>query len=190
MKIRNQFVKNVLIEPVPKYSDENLAWQGAPSIVVTKGGRLFLSKITGGIYEPDPRNASVLIYSDDHGETWSEPILAIESKQDENIRVADLELWVDTDGALHMFWNECPYPKGLDMPTYEQKVDMENDSLYHSLESQNYLCEAICKDPDAEELYFEKARVIFQSGMRNHQFVTKSGRWLYPSAKTAPCEYY
>ena len=190
MKIKNQFVENAILDPMPKYADENLAWQGAPSIARTKGGRLFVSKFTGGIYEPDPRNADVLIYSDDDGKTWSDPILAIESKPDEYIRVYDLELWVDPDGVLHLFWNECPYPKGLEMPTYEQVVDMENDSEYHSLEAMTYLCEAICRDPDADELFFEDVRVIFKKVMRNHPFVTKSGRWLYPTAKTEPCEFY
>ena len=80
MRITNRFAENVKIEFDDTYREENRAWQGAPTLARTKGGRLYVGFMSGGIYEPDPRNNCLLVYSDDNGETWSEPILSIESK--------------------------------------------------------------------------------------------------------------
>lgn len=172
------------------YRDENRAWQGVPSIVRTRGGRLLATFVSGGIYEPDPRNCCLLVYSDDDGESWSAPVLSIEGKPEEYIRASDGELWLAPNGSLWLIWAEIPYPAGLPLPTYEQKIDMENDSEYHQLESQVRMYAAICEEPDGEELIFGEARCLFNGYQKNRPFVTPSGRWLFPTWITAPREYY
>ena len=190
MRILSSFASNAIVDGLCEYREENRAWQGVPSIEITRGGRLFCACTSGGIYEPDPRNYSVLQYSDDKGDTWSEVVLAIVSKPEERVRASDLELWIAPDGAMWLFWSEIPYPDGLDLPTYEQKVDMENDSEYHLLEGQARTYACYCEDPDAEELEFTEPKFMFGSIMRNKPFVTDSGRWLFPAWITSARPYY
>ena len=190
MKIKNQFMPNAVISPGEEYSEKERAWQGAPSIAMTDGGRLFVGFMSGGIYEPDPRNHMVLVYSDDKGDTWSEPVLVIESKPKNNTRCFEIELWRSPENELWMFWVEVPYRDGLGMPTYEQQINMENDSEYHALEGRSVTFASVCKDPDADELEFSEPRALFNSVIRNTPYVTDSGRWLFPTYITSPREFY
>lgn len=190
VKIGNQFAENVNIDPAHKYSEENRAWQGAPSIVRTVGGRLYVSFMSGGIYEPDPRNCCLMIYSDDDGEHWSEPILALESNPNEYKRVYETELWIAPNGAMWMFWAEAVYEPGLSLPTYEQVIDMENDSEYHRLEAQTVTCVSICENPDEDVLIWSEPRTLFNAVVRNKPFVTESGRWIFSTYITSPHDYY
>lgn len=190
MKIKNQFTPNAVIDPGFEYHESNRAWQGAPSIAMTDSGRLFVGFMSGGIYEPDPRNHMVLVYSDDKGDTWSEPVLVIESKPENNTRCFEIELWRSPKNELWMFWVEVPYKKGLSLPTYEQQINMENDSEYHALESQSVTYVSICEDPDADELEFSEPRSLFNAVIRNTPYVTDSGRWLFPTYITSPREFY
>lgn len=190
MKIKNQFMPNAVISPGEEYSERERAWQGAPSIAMTDGGRLFVGFMSGGIYEPDPRNHMVLVYSDDKGDTWSEPVLVIESKPENNTRCFEIELWRSPENELWMFWVEVPYKKGLSLPTYEQQINMENDSEYHALEARSVTYASVCKDPDADELEFSEPRALFNSVIRNTPYVTDSGRWLFPTYITSPREFY
>ena len=191
--IANKFADYVVADPkeLAKKYDENVrAWQGGPSIARTRGGRLFVAFMSGGIYEPDPRNCGLVVFSDDDGENWSSPILAIESRRAERQRIGDLELWTAPNGALWLFWPEAPYAEGLAMPTYEQKIDMENDSEYHSLEAQVKLWSAVCEDPDADRLVWSEPRMLFPAMMRNHPFVADNGRWIFPTHRTPPDPCY
>lgn len=186
----NSFAKNVRINIEKEYSEENRAWQGAPSIARTKGGRLFVGFMSGGIYEPDPRNHCLIVYSDDRGDTWSGPVLSIESKPMERLRCFEIELWTAPDGALWLFWVETPYVEGLSMPTYEQKIDMENDSEYHSLENMSRTYVSVCRDPDSDTPVFSEPKYMFNAVMRNIPFVCDSGRWIFPPYLTGNREYY
>lgn len=189
MKIHS-FAPNMNVEPAEKYAEEKRAWQGAPTIALTKGGRLLVGFMSGGIYEPDPRNCCLLVYSDDQGENWSAPVLAIESRPEILKRVFEIELWIAPGGALWLFWAETPYEAGLAMPDYTQKIDMENDSEYHRLEAQAQTWCAVCEDPDANTLVFGEPRRLFNAVNRNHPFVTKSGRWLFPTYLPSPRNFY
>ena len=46
------------------------AWQGCPSVAVTKGGRVFAAWYTGGAFEPCINNYNLLVKSDDGGESF------------------------------------------------------------------------------------------------------------------------
>lgn len=184
MIFRNRFAPFVNIAPDESYSERNRAWQGAPSVALTRGGRLYLTYMSGGIYEPDPRNCAIIQYSDDGGDRWSEPVAVLESRPDERIRVTDPEFWADPDGSLWLFWGEAPYEAGLAMPTYDQVIDMENDSEYHRLEAQNVTWCSVCRNPDDGETVWSEPRRLFPGIMRNHPFVTETGRWLFPAYLT------
>jgi len=190
MRIANRFAENVKIEFDDTYREENRAWQGAPTLARTKGGRLYVGFMSGGIYEPDPRNNSLLIYSDDDGDTWSEPVLSIESKPEINHRCFEFELWNAPDDSLWMFWAEVPYEGGLELPNYEQVIDMENDSEYHRLEDQTITYVSICRNPDDDEPVWSEPRALFNAVVRNHPIVTDSGRWIFSTYLTGPRDYY
>ena len=192
MKVKNRFDPDIAIteEELKFYREENRAWQGVPSIARTRGGRLFVSFFSGGIYEPDPRNCALFIYSDDNGESWSDPFLVIKSQPDKCLRRGDPSLWIAPNGALWIFWNVAPYRPGLSLPTYEQKIDMENDSEYHAMESQDLTYAAICEDPDADELVFGEPRMLFSGIKINKPYVTDSGRWLFPAMLPSERAYY
>lgn len=190
MVVKNKFSEFSITTPGAGYSEHMRAWQGVPSVTVTPGGRLYVVFMSGGIYEPDPRNCGIVIYSDNSGDTWSAPVLVLESQPEKRIRISDPELWTDPDGCLWMFWAECPWESGLPMPDYDQKIDMENDSEYHRLEADNTVWCSVCNNPDAEETIWSEPRRLFHGQMRNHPFITDSGRWLFPAYITAPREKY
>ena len=108
MKIANQFCPHAVIAPDERYHETQRAWQGVPSIARTRGGRLLVTFMSGGIYEPDPRNNSIMIYSDNNGDTWSEPILILKSQPQKRLRTSDMELWIAPNGALWAYWSEYP----------------------------------------------------------------------------------
>lgn len=186
----NVFAKNIRINVSEEYAEENRAWQGAPSITRTNGGRLYVGFMSGGIYEPDPRNHCLLVYSDDNGDTWSGPILSIESKPDERLRSFEIELWTAPDGSLWLFWVETPYMDGLSMPTYEQIIDMENDSEYHALENKSCTYVSVCKNPDSDTPVFSEPRFLFNAVARNVPFVCESGRWIFPTYLAGCRDFY
>lgn len=186
----NKFAKNIKTGVAEEYAEERRAWQGAPSIARTDGGRLYVGFMSGGIYEPDPRNHCLLVYSDDGGDLWQGPILSIESKPEERLRVFEIELWKAPGNELWMFWAETPYVEGLSLPTYEQKIDMENDSEYHSLENMVKTYVSVCKNPDSDDPVFSEPRFLFNAVIRNTPFICDNGRWLFPTYLAGNRDYY
>ncbi len=189
MKIKNRFCDFVDIEPGDRDGEDRRAWQGAPSIARTKGGRLFVAFMSGGIYEPDPRNCVYLVVSEDDGETWSAPILRLDSKPGQRLRNYEGEVFTDPGGRLWFLWACVPYEEGLAMPTYDQKMDMENDSEYHRLENQVRTFVSICEDPDAEELVFGEPRELFKAVVRNRPLFL-SDRWIFPAYLAGARPYF
>ena len=78
----NEMPQYISLNPGEEVLEKNRAWQGCPTIGRTKGGRLFAGWYTGGMFEPCIDNYNVLIQSDDNGETWSAPIMAVYSDYD------------------------------------------------------------------------------------------------------------
>ncbi len=190
MKISVLDYEGAILDPQEQYSEYHRAWQGVPSIARTRGGRLFLGYMSGGILEPDPRNCGIAQISDDDGKTWSDPVLVLESIPEKRLRHMETQFWIDPDGKLHLLWVESPYVEGLPIPAYAERFDMENESPYHLLEGQNRQLEAVCDDPDADELVFGEVRVLFNGVMRNRPFVSETGRWFYPSYVASPRDHY
>jgi hypothetical protein len=93
----------IITNPGEKYSLKHRLWQGCPTIVRTPEGRLWAGWYSGGIKEPDTENYNLLVYSDDDGETWSEPVLVIDSISEQFIRAMDIQLWIDPNKKMWVF---------------------------------------------------------------------------------------
>ena len=92
------------IDPIEeKYKYKNRLWQGIPSIEKTPNGRLWATWYTGGGDE-GIENYVLLVYSDDNGITWTNPILIIDPPG--NIRAFDSNIWYGPDEKLWFFWAE------------------------------------------------------------------------------------
>lgn len=61
--------------------------------------------MSGGIYEPDPRNCAIIQYSDDGGDRWSEPVAVLESRPDDRERVSYPEFVEGKDGTLYVVYD-------------------------------------------------------------------------------------
>lgn len=127
-------------------------WQGIPSIERTAKGRIFACWYSGGVTE-QMGNYSLLVYSDDGGETFTPPVAVADVG--EAGRAYDPTLWIDPRGRLWFFWSVMP----------NNRVEF-----------------ALCEDPDAEVLVWSEIRVLGSDVMLNKPIVTKSGDWLFPVA--------
>ena len=123
----------------------------------TKKGRLWVTFYSGGEGE-GPQNYVVLKYSDDEGETWSEPVLVIDPPG--NVRAFDPCIWHDPSGRLWLFWAQS---NGL----YDGRIGVWS---------------MICNDPDAENVQWSKPRRIANGIMINKPLVLSTGEWLMPCA--------
>ncbi len=139
------------------YTAPHRLWQGIPSIECTKGGRLYVALYSGGDGEPRCGNYCLLLKSDDHGMTWSEPLaVALEGN---TARAYDPALWIDPLDRLWFIWSSSP----------------------------DYCVKAsLCTDPDADTPVFSKERTVAYDVMLNKPTVTKSGDWLFPAAVWEP----
>ena len=61
------------------YLPENRKWQGLPSVAVT-GKRIWVTLYSGGTKEPDPngKNYTALLYSENGGQTWVDPYIVFD----------------------------------------------------------------------------------------------------------------
>ncbi|MBQ8559712.1 MAG: discoidin domain-containing protein [Tyzzerella sp.] len=126
----------IINNPGAEYSPDARNWQGCPSIAVTENGRLWATWFTGGKTELATGNCAVLIYSDDKGETWVDPAVAV-VHPDIAAQVTKPQIWIIPDGygeysgKLWCTWTQHTGTGGFDgrMGTWG----------------------AICMNPDAED---------------------------------------
>lgn len=151
------------------------AWQGCPSIAVTRGGRVFAAWYTGGLFEPCIRNFNVLVKSDDRGKSWSRPILTVNTDEQTRVRNIDMQLFVTRDNHLWVMWIRSPY--------YEDSLpaSIKNDQKanYHKEFWETEMME--CRDPDADTLVWETPRILCNGFMRNKPVELSSGRIIAPA---------
>lgn len=98
-------------------------------------------------------NYSLLVYSDDGGNTFTEPVAVADVGADG--RAYDPTLWIDPLGRLWFIWSVMP----------NNRVEF-----------------ALCNDPDAAELVWSDIRVLGYDVMLNKPIVAKNGDWLFPCA--------
>lgn len=142
------------------YSDSQRKWQAAPSIEVTRGGRILVDFYTGDAPEV-PGNFVVVIISDDHGKTFLEKRIIVQHPSDE-IRLYDPNLWIDPIGRLWITWNQS---RGF------------NDGRIGVWAS-------VCAHPDAvlDAMAFSPPRRIANGIMINKPTVLRNGDWIFPCA--------
>ena len=164
----------------PAYAEGIRRFQGCPTLAVTHGGRLYVGWYSGGSREPHIENYNLLIFSDDKGATWSEPLLVIPSDRERLIHALDIQLWCDGDGRLHVFWvqnNVKPEPEV--MPTAKPGQPLVAVEGYLFDDFRHAMWETVCEAPDAADPQFGTPRMLGDGFLRCKPLVLTSGRILY-----------
>lgn len=154
---------SIIYYPSGVYNDHNRRWQGIPGVECTKNGRLFIGFYTGMVTE-EPGNYILVCISDDGGESFSAPYMAI-LPPTANVRCFDECLWIDPKGKLHLFWAQT----------------------YGFMDGRIGVWESICEDPDAKEPKFSAPRRLANGIMMNKPLVLSSGEWLLTCAIYRDC---
>lgn len=165
----------ITADPGEETWEQNRAWQGCPTIARTRGGRLFAGWYSGGMFEPCIENFNILVKSDDDGETWSHPILAVYSDRANHWRNIDIQLWIDEKGQLWVMWTHSPYKEGDGPATIRTPFGFPYHKEFTGVEL------LLCKDPDADVLKWEDPRVICFGFLRSKPIRTGSGRYIVPA---------
>lgn len=161
-----------------KYSESIRKFQGCPTLAITPKGRIFLGWYSGGTREPHMENYNILIYSDDLGKSWSEPVLIIPSNKQLCIHALDIQLWISPLGKLHVFWvqNNTRISTGeVAEPGLKSWVSVDG---YDFCDFDHAEWVSVCDNPDAEKLEFSAPHYLDKGFLRCKPTVLKSGRWL------------
>lgn len=145
----------LIIDPGEKYAGKKRSWQGIPSIARTRKKRTFICFYSGGEDE-GPNNYCLLIKSDDNGENWSKPILAIDPPG--KVRAFDPCVWFSPDGCLYLFWAQS----------------------FGGFDGRAGCWYTICQNPDNNKLIWSEPIRIADGVMLNKPLVRKNGEWLLP----------
>ena len=173
--MNNELPKYISLNPGEEVLEKNRAWQGCPTIARTRGGRLFAGWYTGGMFEPCMDNYNVLIQSDDNGENWTKPILAIYSDYENKHRNIDIQLWVDEFNRLWVMYTHSPFYKDSLPATIKTPFAWDYHKEFTAVEL------LMCKDPDAKELCWERPRVICGGFLRCKPIIRKNGDYIVPA---------
>jgi len=144
--------------PLPKYDYDQLAYGMTLGIARTPGGRLWAAWVAG---EDGAKAFLVCATSDDDGETWSKPVLAIDSQSDKlpmNRSVLVGNLWTDPLGRLWIFFNQS-------MAQFDGRSGVWS---------------AICKNPDDAKPVWSAPQRIWHGFTLNKPTVLANGDWLLP----------
>ncbi len=162
-----------------KFSEDIRIFQGCPTVAITKGGRIYAGWYAGGLREPHMDNYNILVYSDDLGKSWSEPIIVIPSNYEKKIHALDIQLFIDKDGALHVFWVQNNVSKAQEIvpDTVPNAPDIIVDG-YHFNDFGHNEWEMVCYDPDSEKPVFTQPRYVFGGFLRCKPTVLDNGDWL------------
>ena len=165
----------------PFYIDEHTRrFQGCPTIAVTRGGRIFLGWYAGGWREPHMENFNLLVYSDDDGKTWSQPVFVIPSSKPRCVHANDIQLWISPSGALELYWVQN------DTLKFSQELRREHPNPDDWYYIDGYLFgddrhtewRTVCLDPDAEKLTFSAPELLDYGFLRCKPLVLSSGRQI------------
>ncbi len=175
-------ITTVLYRPDdPRYREEIRSFQGCPTVAVTRGGRIYAGWYSGGTREPHPENYNLLVYSDDGGASWSKPLLIIPSDTDNGIHALDIQLWVDPDGRLFVFWVQNNMYKLVGTPpeaTPEKPCTVSDGYVFYDL--RHTMWAVVCDDPDAADPQFSAPRCRSDIGfLRCKPLVLQDGRWFF-----------
>ena len=176
----------VILNPNPEdYDEKTREYQGCPTIAVTKNGRIFVAWYAGGINEPHMDNYNLVHFSDDDGKTWSDMCVVIPSSKELLIHALDIQLWIDPDNRLHVFWVQNNVEKATihNEPCDFGKKIWEGTTVFVDGYSFGDYKHAewgiVCDNPDADELVFSEPRFLFDGFLRCKPLVMKNGAYLY-----------
>ena len=167
------------------YSEKIRQFQGCPTVAVTRGGRVYLGWYSGGTKEPDIRNYNYLVYSDDGGKTFGEPLLVIPSSREQMVHALDIQLWIAPNGALWVFWvqnNVLPLTAEHE-DVLKAKAEghlpivVHEGCLFPDMRHTEWCI--VCEDPDAENPVFSAPRMLDTGFLRCKPLVLDNGRWLF-----------
>ena len=132
-----------------KYLPENRKWQAIATVECT-GKRIWAAWMAGGVTEPDPDNHIVVAYSDDNGETFTDPYMIIDDGG-LSTRMRDPVLWNDGEGKLWLFYG---YSGGTFAITFENA------------------------DGDINGVTVSQPKSVFSETILNKPIKTSWGEWL------------
>lgn len=168
--------------------EDRRAYQGCPTIAVTKGGRLYAGWYTGGIFEPDTENYNLLVKSDDRGESWSEPLITIGTDRVHCARAIDIQLFVDKNNVLYVFFTQDDYRPDTPEMTYDTSLEK---LLYYFNQNPRFgVWVCVCRNPDDETPRFEAPRRVCDGFLRCKPVELSDGRILVPAYNWAEEAYY
>lgn len=152
-----------VLRPVPeKYADSQRLWQGIASLEVARDGGLWECWYSGGNGECG-ENYVLLAYSGDSGETWSQPIMAIDPPG--IVRAFDSTLWSDPDGRLWLFWSQGEESQ------YDPKIWDGRVGVWAMT----------CDDPEnGVNAKWSAPRRLCNGIMMCKPIADSQGRWLFP----------
>ncbi len=174
------------LAPDASVGEENRAWQGCPTIAITQKGRIFAGWYTGGAYEPCFNNYNVLVKSDDGGKSWSFPLVTIHSDYEKRERKIDIQLWVTPENQLWVMWTVSPYYETSKPSSIKAFLEGELWDYHREFYGTEVM---ICKDPDAEDLVWEKPRFMCKGFMRNKPIRLSNGRIIAPAYEYGSEQY-
>ena len=151
---------NVILHPRADHQTPRRFWQGCPTIQCTPKGTLFAGWYSGGAGEPSLGNYNLLVRSRDGGLSWSDPLLVIESLREEDILAIDIQLWLDPQGRMWLFW--C-----------RRDDHFRQDDPRHM-----FTWALICENPDEPLLRWSAPREIAPGFLRCQPTVLSDGRIL------------
>lgn len=164
----------IFMAPDEKFGVHKRAWQGCPTIAVTKKGRMFAGWYTGGAFEPCIDNYNVLAMSEDGGKTWQDPLLVVGSDYTNRMRHIDIQLWMAPGNVLWVMWTLSPYYETSRRASIRDGWNID----YHKEFPGTTVM--VCRDPDAEVLVWEKPRYLCDGFMRSKPIRTAFGRIIAP----------
>lgn len=144
--------------PLPRYAMANLDYGMTIGTTVTHGGRIFACWVGGGDNE---KAFFLLAYSDDKGQSWTEPCLCIDPHDDslpcDRCTIVGT-LWVDPSGRLWLFFNQS--------------------LLHYDGRSTNWYIR--CDAPDEPVLNWTSPVYVSDGCTLNKPTVLSNGEWMLP----------
>ncbi len=145
-----------ILKPVPaEYGNDKRQFQGIPSLALSSDGRLWADWYTGGTDEGDD-NYVLVATSGDSGDSWSEPLLAIDIPGP--VRAYDPALWTDPNGKLWVFWAQSE----------------------HWWDGRSGVWCITTETPRSEDAVWTAPRRLCDGIMMCKPIVDSKGRWLLP----------
>lgn len=144
--------------PRPEYGYDKLDYGMTIGIERTPKGRLWSCWVAGG---DNPDAHFVLATSDDEGESWSDPRVVVDSREEglgEKRSILVGNLWTDPLGRLWLF--------------FDQSMDM--------FDGRAGVWATVCENPDSEKPAWSEPKRIWHGVMLNKPTVLSSGEWMLP----------